>query len=365
MTQLPLTILQVITQRRFSGAERVCLTLAEGLQRRGHRVLTLCKPHEAMVADAERRGLAIRPLRISGKLNFLAPFRIAKIAREIGADIIHTHLSTAGLWGGVAGKLTGVPVLAHVHALNTKIFYQIADRIVACSEGVRQHLLAQGVSDCRVTTVYNGIEPDRFSGVEDAATTRGSLGISGDVPLIGCVAHLSPKKGQEFLIAAIAKLVVSYPKLRCLFIGEGSDKERLAGQARQLGVADNVLFLGYRADVVSLMNACDIMILPSVRKEGLGLTLIEAGFLGKPVVGSDIPGIDEVIAGGVSGLLCPPGNAGALATALDQLLSNPSLCSAMGREGRRRAGELFTLELMLDQMEALYANLIQCGRVAN
>ena len=115
----PLSILQVITQRRFSGAERVCLSLCADLQQRGHRVLLLCKPDGGLPAEAARLGIEARTPAISGKLNLAAPCRIARIAREFGADVIHTHLSSASLWGGLAGRLTGIPTVGHVHALNT------------------------------------------------------------------------------------------------------------------------------------------------------------------------------------------------------------------------------------------------------
>src|SRR5690349_3722948 len=136
-----LTILQVISQRHLSGAERVCLMLSESLQRRGHRVVILCKQDEAMLEEAARRGIETRTPGLSGKFNPLVALRILGIAREIGADLIHTHLSTASQWGGAAGRIGGIPVMSHVHAMNSHYFFMLANRMVACSDGVRQHLI--------------------------------------------------------------------------------------------------------------------------------------------------------------------------------------------------------------------------------
>jgi glycosyltransferase involved in cell wall biosynthesis len=354
----PLTILQVITQRRYSGAERICLALCEDLQRRGHRVVLLCKQNGDMPEIARSAGIDTKTPAISGKLNLLAPLRIAAIAREIKADVIHTHLSTAGMWGTLAGRLAGVPVVAHVHAMNSKHCYQFADRIITCSSGVREHLVAQGVSPKMIQVVYNGIDLRRFENTPDGLSTRVSLGLPSDAPVIGCVAHLSAKKGQEFLIRAVALLRDRWPELHCLLVGEGDMTGELQHLAADLGVAENIHLLGFRSDAAAVMNAMDIVVLPSIAKEGLGLALVEAAILEKPTVASNAPGIDEALMDGVSGILVPPGNPEQLAEALDRLLADRELRKRMGVAGHRRALEKFTIPAMTDGVEAVYRELV-------
>lgn len=353
----PMTILQVISQRHLSGAERVCLMLSESLQRRGHRVILLCKKDAAMLGEAAKRGIETRTPGLSGKFNPLVALGILRIAREVHADLIHTHLSTASQWGAVAGRLGGIPVVAHVHAMNSRYFFLLAHAMVACSEGVRQHIIRQGVSEERIRTIYNGIDSKRLVLAEDVSEMRSALGIAGDAPAIACIAHLADKKGQADLVRAVALLKDTWPNLVCFFVGTGENMDRLRSQAEELGVARRALLLGYRSDAVAIMNVMDVIILPSLGKEGLPLVLLEAALLGKPAVCSNIPGNNEVVVDGATGLLYPPGDAAALAEQIDKLLSDKERCARMAQSAKERAQKEFTIEVMTDRIEGLYREL--------
>jgi glycosyltransferase involved in cell wall biosynthesis len=356
---MPMTILQVISQRHLSGAERVCLMLSESLQRRGHRVILLCKKDAAMLGEAAQRGIETRIPGLSGKFNPLVALGILRIAREVHADVIHTHLSTASQWGGVAGRLGGIPVVAHVHAMNSRYFFLLADAMIACSEGVRQHIIEQGVSGERIRTIYNGIDSQRLLITQDSAGMRSSLGIAGDAPAIACIAHLADKKGQADLVRAVALLKDIWPDLHCFLVGTGENMDSLRRLAENLGLAHRAVLLGYRTDAVAIMNAMDMIILPSLGKEGLPLVLLEAALLGKPAICSNIPGNNEVVVDGVTGLLFPPGDAAALADRIDALLSDCEQRRQMGNAARERAGREFTIEAMTDRVEGLYRQLLR------
>lgn len=354
----PLSILQIITQRRFSGAERVCLSLCADLQQRGHRVLLLCKPDGGLPAEAAQLGIEARTAVISGKLNLAAPFLIARIARDFGADIIHTHLSSASLWGGLAGRISDIPTLGHVHALNNWFYYRFSSLAATCSAGVKQYVVQQGASAERVRVVHNGIPSTRLDGVLPIPEARQALGLNMSQPVVGCVAHLSPKKGQTYLLQAVALLRDRFPDLVCLLAGEGEMRDALQREAEKLGIAAQVRLLGFRQDVISIMNAADVVVLPSIAKEGLGLVLVEAALLEKPTIGSDAPGIDEAIQNDVTGLLVPPGDAAALAEQLTVLLEDTALRTKLGQAGRARAERIFSQAAMVDGCEALYRELV-------
>ncbi len=353
-----LTVLTVITPQRYSGAERMAVYLADGLTQRGHRVVFACKRNELLLQELDQRGIEAHPLPIAGKVNVLSPFLIARLARRIGADLIHTHLSTAALWGSIAGKLTGIPTVAAVHALNVKTCFRFADLIATCSEGVREHLLAQGVAPEKVQVLYNGVYPESFDGLPPGAEVRRELGVDADAPVIGEVAHLSAKKGQEHLLRATALLRERWPDLVCLLVGEGAQREPLTELAEQLGLGEAARFLGYRHDAPRVMQAMDVVVLPSVAKEGLGVCLIEAAFLGKAVVGSDAPGIREVLVDGETGLLAPVADAEGLAASIAYLLEDRERAAQMGARGRERARRLFTVEAMARRAEELYRQLL-------
>ncbi len=364
MTSNKLAIVQVISQARFSGAEHVCLNLSAELQRRGHRVLLLCKSVGGFPEEARKRGLEVRTPSLSGKLNLAAPLAIGSIARRFGADLIHSHLSSAALWGSLAGRLFGIPAIGHIHALNTFFYYRFSHFNLTCSDGVRRAMLAQGADPARTRVVYNGIAPERLQGLTPTQPLLGELGIDADARIIACVAHLTARKGQIHLLRAIARLRDDWPRLHCLLIGVGNLRDMLLEQARQLGIAERVHFLGFRGDAVSLMNCAEVVVLPSVAKEGLGLALIEAALLGKPTIGSDAPGIDEVIDDGTTGLLVPPADDAALADALRRLLGDAALRQRLGEAGRVRAAARFTVAAMTDACEAAYADVLQRHRRA-
>ena len=356
-----LSILQVITPSRYSGAERVVTFLSAALQQAGHRLVVATKPNERLEAELDQRGIAVRTPGLSGKLNLAVPLRIVGLAREIDADLIHTHLSTAGLWGSVAGRLLGIPVLAHVHALNTKWCYRLADAVATPSEGVRQHLIGQGMAPDRIHVIYNGLPAERYTHLTPAEQMRSQLGLPVEAALVAVVAHLSRKKGHRYLLEAVARLRGRHPDLHCLIVGEGPLRAELKRLAQRLDIADRVHFLGYREDAVAIMQTCDIVALLGF-KEGLPLCLIEAAFLGKPTIGNDAPGIDEAIVDGETGLLVAPGDAGALSEAIDRLLSDEQLSRRLGENGRRRAQEKFTIEAQSEATLALYRQMIAAAK---
>jgi glycosyltransferase involved in cell wall biosynthesis len=286
-------------------------------------------------------------------------YHLLCVARDFGADVIHTHLSSGAWLGSLCGRMLNTPVLAHVHALNTKTCFVYADMLAACSRGVREHITAQGIPQDRTRVVYNGIDLAALERLRPLAEVRRDMAISDGRPVVGVAAHLTPKKGQKYLVQAVALLGDRRPDLLCYLLGEGEKLSELSQLAADLGIADRIRFMGYRPDAVDLMQAMDIVILPSVSKEGLGLCLVEASALGKAVIGSDAPGINEVIDSGRTGLLVPPGRADALAEAIDSLLADAALRERMGQAGRKRVADIFTLDKMVAQTEALYYELIQ------
>ena len=354
----PLTILNVITPARYSGAERAAVYLAEKLQERGHRCVFALKRNNLLLDELTARGIEAHVLPISGKLNVMTPFLLGWMAERVGADVIHTHLSTGSLWGSVAGRMTGIPVVASAQAMVVKTCFLLADLITTVSEGVTEHLVAQGVSADRLRLLYVGIFPEDFEGLASPGQVRSELGIAPDAPVIGEVAHLSARKGQRYLIEAIAILRERWPDIICLLVGEGDQRDHLAEFIARSGLERNVRLLGYRHDAVRIMQAMDVVALPSVTIEGLGICLIEAAMLRKPVVGSDAPGVREALADGETGLLVRPKDARDLAEKLEVLLEDRALAARMGEAGRARALKMFTIDCMADTAERVYREVM-------
>src|SRR5436305_6009183 len=314
-------VLQVITPSRIAGAERSTASLCEHLVRAGHQVTITCKAGHPLNDLLRKLPLDVRPLPISGKANVGAAFRLARLARSVRAEVIHTQLSTAALWGAVAGRLAGIPSVAHVRALNSKVCYLLADRVVAVSEAVRRHLIEQGMEGDRIDVVYSGVDPRRFANPPARAEARRALGLPEDRLIVGVVAHLSKKKGHAVFLEAFRRAARRQPEAFALFAGDGRSRERLEQRALDLGLNDRVVFLGYREDVLPIYAALDLLVLPSVRGEGLPRVLLEAGFLGLPVIGTNLSGVPEIIRDGETGYVIPPGAVDSLPDRLSHLMA--------------------------------------------
>ncbi|HTX43316.1 MAG TPA: glycosyltransferase family 4 protein, partial [Methanocella sp.] len=216
------------------------------------------------------------------------------------------------------------------------------------------------------TAVESGLDPDKafkinpfidtceyaFEGENDF---RAKFGIAPGDHVILCVSRIDPRKGQEYLIKAMAEVVKKYPDATCIFIGNGSLTKKFIGRTNrleeleamvaELGLTGKIRFLGKvsQEDLLKAYDACDMLVQPSIN-EGFGLVISEAMCFGKPVVGSNVGGIPEQIADGINGLLFKPRDHLELAGCIEALLEDPDLRSRMGEAGRKIAGERFCVD---------------------
>ena len=362
----PLRIVQLIAPSKIAGAERLTVSLCGGLSQCSHVVWLLIKQNHELVEIARREGVDASPLRFAGKLNLLAVGRLARWFRWHNVDIVATQLSTASLWGTIAARCVGVPSVATVHALNSKTCYVYANRIIAVSHAVKQHLVEQGIAADKIRVVYNGIDFSPFTPPADAravATAKVAAGLRADALVVGVVAHLTAKKGHKWFINAVAPLLKTFPNLQILFLGEGAERAHLQQQVRELNLENRFVFAGFHDDVVPWMSALDVLVLPPLSKEGFGRVLVEGGAMGLPVVGTDIGGIGEVIVHGETGFVIASEDADGLQTALSALLDDAKLRQTMGAAGRARALCEFSREKMIEQTERVYRELLAQTKV--
>ncbi len=347
-------ILQVITPSKVAGAERSTTSLCEHLVRAGHEVIVACKAGSELIPVMRDVGLDVRGVEMSGKLNFAAIPRLAQLARKERVDVIHTHLSTAAQWGCFTGQFLGIPAVAHVRALNQQHCYQLADRIIAVSQAVKDHLVAQGTDGHRIDVVYNGIDPERYYMPMPEAEAKARLGFTPEQVVFGIVGHLSARKGHTVFLDAFARIANDLPEAAALFVGEGVQREALEQQARDLGIASRVIFAGFQGDVLPYYAAMDVVVLPAVSIEGLGRVTLEGGLLGRPAIGSDMGGIPETIREGETGYVVPAGDALTLADRMGRLGGDADLRRRMGATARAWVGKTFTIEAMIAGTLATY-----------
>jgi glycosyltransferase involved in cell wall biosynthesis len=351
-------VYQFITPSQIGGAEVHVMTLCRKLAERGHGVTVVCPRGRALTRELEDRGFDVWAPRTTGKVDPVTLVRLAARLRRDRVAVLHTHLSTASLIGGLAARWARVPAVATVHGLNTRTAFAYARRIIAVSHAVCEHLVAQGMPVSRISVIYNGIELDRYREPPDAGLVRARMGLAPGESLIGAVGRLGPEKGHSYLIEAMALLIKREGlQARLLIVGEGRNRPVLLQTARRCGIADRVTLMGFQRDVMPYEAALDLFCLPSL-KEGLSLSALEAMALSKPVIASRVGGTPEVVADGETGLLVEPANPEALARALSELLRDRERAQRMGAAGRARVERLFDLERSVDQVEEVYRRLV-------
>jgi glycosyltransferase involved in cell wall biosynthesis len=353
----PRRVLQVITPSRMSGAEMQLVRMTPLIAARGHDVATIVKRNSSALGEMRRLGLDVQPHRISGKVSALALPVLARAARKHRAEIVQSTLSTASWWSGWLEQLGGPPSIGHVHGFTSARWHRHQTHLLAVSNAVKQHLLNQGIPSERFTVLHNALSPDDFYATRDPLIVRAEQGANADTPVVGTFAHLSEKKGHLDLFDAMPAVLRELPKAQFWIVGQGKLWQELHDIAEKTGIINNVRFLGFRGDVADLMNAIDVMALPS-RRESCALVYVEAALLQKPSIACSSGGVPESIEDGQTGLLVPTRDSAAIAESLLSLLTNRDQSIRMGRAAYERAVGMFGWDRFMYTLEQVYERVL-------
>jgi len=204
----------------------------------------------------------------------------------------------------------------------------------------------------RGDVVKNGIVIADYEPKGRRDAVRAELRCGPDVLLLGVIGRLSREKGCLEMVAAFAQLAERRPAARLAFIGEGPQREEIEAAARAAGVGDRVVMLGHR-QVPPVLEALDVLVSPS-HTEGISNAILEAMTAGVPVVATRVGGTPEILTDGVSGLLIPPADPGAIAEAVDRLAADDALADRLRRGARARIDEAFSFHARMRAEEAFY-----------
>jgi glycosyltransferase involved in cell wall biosynthesis len=206
--------------------------------------------------------------------------------------------------------------------------------------------------------VPSGIDRERFGRARIHGKQQPDwFGCPPDALVVGSVGWLTEIKGHEYLIEAVAKLKQDFPALHLVLVGSGDRHDALLQQAESSGLSDAVHMLGHRDDVEACLAGMDLFVLPSLN-EGMGRALIEAMAAGLPVVASRVGGIPAVVSHERTGLLVPPGDAGALAEALRRLLDRPAWAAQLGVTASRSVDSRYGSVSMVRAIESIFAEAL-------
>jgi glycosyltransferase involved in cell wall biosynthesis len=366
----------------IGGAERVLLRFLERMDRALFEPALACPHAGPLTEEAEKLGIAVhlgypsaRLLEVKRKslgasrLSMLAyPYdmavtvvRLASLVRRNGYDLVLTNSAKADIYGSLAARLAGRPVVWRLHdivdraafsRLNILLFRIfasfLASRVLAVSRAVRDALMARGVRADKVVAVYNGIDIEGLRGEADRETARAEWGLAAEVPLAGMVGRLVDWKGPDRFIAAAALAGSELPQARFMLVGDAIFGEKdyvqeLKAMASRLDLDERMIFTGFREDALEVMAGLDVLVHASLLPDPLPTVLIEAMALGLPVVAADGGGVREIVEDGVTGLVVPPGDVRAMSDAVVKILSDRAGARDMGEAGRERASSLFDI----------------------
>ncbi|MGH2483691.1 MAG: glycosyltransferase family 4 protein, partial [Candidatus Limnocylindria bacterium] len=370
-------VLQLLATGGTGGAQESAIALLLHLDRSRFEVEAVCLAEGRTVERL--RDLGIPVIVIPAQDDESTVHELAAYLRRRKIDLLHAHLFRAELLGTRAAPAAGTPVVvATAHSSRVRSAADRAalaavtpsiDRLIVPSAAIAAKARAEGRGGAEITVVPNGVDLDRFSphrSSQDMAAGRAGLGIPPDAFLIGVVARLEPEKGHRYLLEALPAIIEAVPNAWLLLVGEGSQTDALRARAGSLPLAarQRVVIAGFQTDVEAVTQALDVAVMPSLR-EAQGLTLLEAMAAERPVVASAVGGIPETVRDGKDGLLVPPADPGALATAIIRLARDARLRDRLTASGRRRVEDQFTVAASVRRVESIYEEeLVRAGVLA-
>lgn len=372
-----IAVCHIISGDLWAGAEAQAFTMMAGLNK---------LPTMDVSAIVMNQGKLVQKLKEvhipvavidEHKYSFL---QIVKIAAEIvisrQAEVLHSHRYKENLVAanikrrghpvqlvqtvhGVQERLTGIKSLkiAAYGKLNEFISRRYFDRILAVSRDIKEQLTAV-YGQAAMCHIANAIDLDRVTTVKSATEIREGLGIQSDELVVGAVGRMVAIKGFDIFLRVAQVVLQSSPKTKFVLVGDGPESESLKKLCGDLGILEQVVFAGFRDDILDVMNAMDVFLMTSWH-EGIPVALLEAMALEKPTVATAVGGIKEVLENGESGLTASAGDTAALAGHCETLLKSPDDRLAMGRRARLRVETEFSSEQQSQKLYRVYKELVQ------
>lgn len=324
-------VLHVINGEDYSGAERVQDLLALRLPELGFEVGFACVKPGRFAAERRSADTPLANFPMRSKADLKPAWKLARFIKREGYTLLHAHSPRAALIARAAAALTSVPLVYHVHSPTTvdsahalrNLFNTCIERVclsgvsavIACSESMGRYICAQRVADDRVYVVPNGVPTCEYL-VERPYPTRPWR--------LGTLALFRPRKGLDVLLSALAILRRDGIEVRLRATGDFQTSEYRAEideQLQRLQLHDAVELPGFRSDVPAELGQMDLFVLPSLYGEGLPMVVLEAMAAGVPVISTQVEGIPEAVRDGIDGLIVPPGDAAALAAAIQSIIN--------------------------------------------
>ena len=365
-----LRIIHVVLDLHEGGLERVVTDLVLDATRRGHQPHVVCLRRAGQLA-AELGPAQVTVVPRQGRLSLLAPAALAAFLSRLAPDVVHLH-SGVCFKAAYASRLARVGPIVFtdhgrplpdplIHRGLDGIGARLTDHVVAVSAPLAEYLVSRLlVPRDKISIIPNGIHLLHPPSDLEAGRVRRELSLPEEALVVGTVGRLDPIKAYDRLLHAFAQLrsgsSVGPKPDTLLLIGDGPERGRLERLVGELELGDSVRFLGWRTDVSRILGAMDVFVLPS-DSEGTSISLLEAMAAGRAVVATAVGGTPDVIGAGDAGRLVAPGDVGALADGLREVLEDAEHRRQLGQHARARVEERYSFEAMANAYELLYHGL--------
>lgn len=387
----PHLVLYVSHRSNLLGAPKSILELIRQLDRNRFTPLVVCREEGALITELQRLGVRVcllksrwwfRPPRsVQEVVVFLQSIyslirftvRLVALIRRHHPKLVHVN-TLMSVPGAIASRLASRPVVWHIHEIPEPGFRRnvaimlvehLADRVVVVSDHVGG-LFSNAKKQGRLVRIYNGVDLGQFTAPAGSKPhIRRELGIPSSAPVAVLIGNIIPRKGIHHFIEAAHIVLSDHPGAYFLIVGNApSHHARYESQVqalmRQYGLDGRALFLGFRTDIPAILQASDVLALASLQ-DPFPWVLLEAMAMERPVVATDVGGVQEAVVNGETGLIVPPADAEAMAAAIGRLFSEPDVARRLGLAGRRRIEESLTVDRYVDAMQQVYAGLVLQG----
>jgi glycosyltransferase involved in cell wall biosynthesis len=328
-------VLHIIQGKHFGGAEQVILTLVKSWDQRHVSPYVCCLDNGLLEKKLHNAGIPCFVIQMGSRFDLAIPLvKMLKLIHAEKFDIIHTHSVRSNLIGRIAALISKTKCITHLHSPVERDFADpkrgsinetidsitrpIASKYIAVSKSLKSEMIEKGMHISKIKTIYNAVDISSFRGTPRYGNTNGNIRKEFSIPnngfLIALIALIRPRKGVEVLIKAAKPVLKRCPHTYFLIVGSDDISENpaygkdLRKLAETLGISSRIIFTGFRNDIATILNRCDLLVLPSLFGEGLPMVVLEAMACGVPVIATNIEGVPEIIEDGINGFIVEPGD---------------------------------------------------------
>ena len=362
-------VLHIFSSYTIGGAEKMTVAIAKDLNNLSQDFQSIvAAPKDSYVyMQSLKDNLTVHHFSCRGTFTPTGIFQLFNIIRKEKIDIVHVHQGKL-YWSAILMKFffKKLKVVLHRHQDTrhrwyAKWHYKFADITFAVSNAVKENLIkCENAPKNKISVLYNGLDFENFAKDTDCKDLIEQYNLKDKIVIgtIGAMVSLEGK-GQKYLLEAISQLRKNYNNIVCLLVGDGIGRKEQESYAKELKIDDITIFTGYQENVAKYINVMNIFCLPSCDTEGFGNVNVEAQYLAKPVITTNIGGIPETVVKDKTAIIIPPRNAEELISALTKLIENKDYATNMGKAGKIFVEQTFTKQTMVNNLTKIYYGLLR------